>query len=75
MTTATVSDPRAHVRNLLNQITVKNIETGKPLNPQAKLGRVIAACRGHIPTLVAIDWGSTSATEFRAALDAMREAE
>lgn len=74
MTTRTISDrdPRARIRELLACITVVNVETGKPLAPQAKLGRVIAACRGHIPTLVSIDWGSTSATEVRAALDALR---
>ena len=63
------------VRQLLGQIRVTNLETGAPLPPQAKLGRVIAACRGHIPTLVAIDWGQTSATEVRAALDALRRAQ
>lgn len=76
MTSTTVPDhdPQARVRELLAGITVTSLETGKPLNPQAKLGRVIAACRGHIPTLVSIDWGSTSATEVRAALDALRGA-
>lgn len=73
MTTQTVTDPRARVRTLLDQITVTNIETGKPLNHQAKLGRVIAACRGHVHTLVTIDWGTTTADEVRAALDALRE--
>lgn len=73
--TATTVDARARVRNLLAQITVTNIVTREPLNAQAKLGRVIAACRGHVPTLVSIDWGNTCATEVKAALDAVREAE
>lgn len=64
---------KERVHALLAGIKVTSLTTGKPLNPQAKLGRVIAACRGHIPTLVAIDWGSTSAAEVRAALDALRE--
>lgn len=71
MTTTTL-DPRTRVRHLLDQITVVNLETGKPLSQQAKLGRVIAACRGHVPTLVRIDWGATSAAAVRDALDALR---
>lgn len=73
--TSTHLDPRTRVRNLLDQIQVTNIETGKPLAHQAKLGRVIAACRGHIPTLVSINWGSTTCEAVREALDALREAE
>ena len=63
------------VRELLASVTVTNIETGKPLDRQAKLGRVIAACRGHVPTLVTINWGGTSPAEVRAALDEVRGAE
>lgn len=73
--TITTLDPPTRVRHLLEQIDVTNIETGKPLAPQAKLGRVIAACRGHVPALVSIDWGSTTPAEVRAALDEMRGSE
>lgn len=75
MTNTTVSDPRARVRHLLERITVTSLETGRPLNRQAKLGRVIAAARGHVHSLVDIDWGTTSLAEVREALDAAREAE
>src|SRR6187402_1809045 len=49
MTTPTVSDkdPQARVRQLLARVTVVNLETGKRLDRQASLGRVIAACRGY----------------------------
>ncbi len=73
--THTTVDPRTRVRHLFDQITVTNLETGKPLSEQAKRGRVIAACRGHVPTLVRIDWGQTTPEAVREALDAMREAE
>jgi len=74
MTTTTI-DPRTRVRQLLSAITVTSLTSGKPLTPQAKLGRVIAACRGHLPTLVHIDWGTTTPEAVRDALDAAREAE
>lgn len=66
---------RASIRRLLAEVTVTNVETGKPLDRQAKLGRVIAACRGYEATLVLIDWGTTSPEAVREALDALRGAE
>ena len=75
MTIATVPDPRTRVRHLLDQITVTSLTTGKKLDPQAKLGRVSAACRGYQHNLVEIDWGPTSMDEVRTALDALRGAE
>lgn len=74
MTIATL-DPRTRVRNLLEKIEVTNVVTRKPLHAQAKLGRVIAACRGHVATLVSINWGTTTPEEVREALDEMREAD
>lgn len=68
-------DPRARVQQLLDEITVTSIETGKPLPEIAKRGRVFAACRGHVPTLVTINWGTTSPEAVRAALDVLRGSE
>lgn len=60
---------------MLDQITVTNVATGQPLPEIAKRGRVFAACRGHVPTLVTIDWGSTTPEAVREALDTLRGAE
>ena len=73
-TTLPDNDSQARVRELLARITVTSLETGKRLNPQATLGRVIAACRGHVSALVDIDWGTASPEAVREALDALRGA-
>lgn len=65
-------DVRARLQQLLDQVTVTNIQTGKPLAEMGKRGRVFAACRGHVPTLVTIDWGSTNPAAVKAALDELR---
>lgn len=76
MTTPTVSDPRARVRALLQQVRVTNLETGKRLDPQASLGRVIADVRGYQHTLVSVDYGDTATRdEICRALDELRQAE
>jgi len=64
-------DPQSRVRQLLQQITVTNIETGQRLDGAAKRGRVFAAARGYVSTLVHVEWNGT-ATEMKAALDALR---
>lgn len=62
---------RARVQSLLDQITVTTLD-GRKLGEIAKRGRVFAAVRGHIPSLVHINWGSTTPEAVKAALDELR---